>query len=186
MSVTRYRAIGVGRGATLDSVETPLNDAGWLLPRLDEAAALENDDDRLAAIGRLVRWTDPGSGGYYDDLGNAARQPHLVGVLPLSQDPQRFNSPQTGFGYRADWRLSWMTHAETFWDTPLQMRYTGLDGAAHYRVRVVYAGDVVRARHADPAGGERHIRDPPADAETVTSGSRWSSTSRSRRREAAT
>ena len=141
LSVTRYRAIGVGRGATLDSVETPLNDAGWLLPRLDQAAALENDDDRLAAIGRLVRWTDPGSGGYYDDLGNAAQQPHLVGVLPLSQDPQRFNSPQTGFGYRADWRLSWMTHAETFWDTPLQMRYTGLDGAAHYRVRVVYAGD---------------------------------------------
>ena len=34
-----------------------------------------------------------------------------------------------------------MTHAESFWDTPLQMRYAGLDPAAQYRVRIVYAGD---------------------------------------------
>ena len=141
LSVTRYRAIAVGRGATLDSVETPLNEAGWLLPRLAEAAALQNDAERLAAVNRLVRWTDPGKGGYYDDLGDPGKQPHLVGGLPLAKDPQRFDSPQTGFGYRPDWRLSWMTHAETFWDTPLEMRYSGLDAAAQYRVRIVYAGD---------------------------------------------
>ena len=55
---------------------------------------------------------------------------------------QRFKSTLTGFGAGADWRLSWMTHAESFWDTPLQMRYTDLDPNAQYRVRVVYAGDV--------------------------------------------
>ena len=38
-------------------------------------------------------------------------------------------------------RLSWMDHAETLYDTPLQLRYTGLDRAAQYRVRVTYAGD---------------------------------------------
>ena len=27
-------------------------------------------------------------------------------------------------------------------ETPLQMRYRGLDRAAHYRVRIVYAGDI--------------------------------------------
>ena len=141
LSVSRYRAIAVGRGATLDSVETPLNDAGWLLPRLADAAALERDDERLAAIDHVVRWTDPGPGGFYDDLGNPSLQPHLVRAIPFEQDPQRFTSAQTGFGYRADWRLSWMTHAESFWDTPVEMRYTNLDATAHYRVRVVYAGD---------------------------------------------
>ena len=35
-----------------------------------------------------------------------------------------------------------MTHAESFWDTPLQMRYSGLERDTQYRVRVVYAGDV--------------------------------------------
>jgi hypothetical protein len=142
LSVPRYRAIAVGRGATLDSMETPLNNGGWLRARFAEASALDSEEARLAAIDRVTRWTDAGPGGYYDDLGNPSQQPHLVRGLPFDEDPQRFKSTLTGFGYRADWRLSWMTHAESFWDTPLQMRYTGLDPAAQYRVRVVYAGDV--------------------------------------------
>jgi hypothetical protein len=119
-----------------------LNNAGWLLARFAEATALDKDEDRLAAIDRIVRWTDPGPGGYYDDLGNPAQQLHLLRGLPFEEDPQRFKSTLTGFGYRPDWRLSWMTHAESFWETPLRMRYTGLDRAAQYRVRIVYAGDV--------------------------------------------
>jgi hypothetical protein len=142
LSVERYGAIAVGRGATLDSVETPLNNSGWLLPRFAEAAALDKEDERVAAIERILRWTDPGPGGYYDDLGDPSRQPHLVQGLPFAEDPQRLRSAMTGFGYRPDWRLSWMTHAESFWDTPLRMRYTDLDPSAHYRVKVVYAGDV--------------------------------------------
>ena len=142
LSVERYRAIAVGRGATLDSVETPLNNRGWLLARFAEAAALGNELERMALIDRIVRWTDPGPGGYYDDLGNPAQQPHLVRGLTYEEDPQRFKSTLTGFGYRPDWRLSWMTHAESFWDTPLQMRYSALDSTAQYRIRIVYAGDV--------------------------------------------
>jgi hypothetical protein len=142
LSVERYGAIAVGRGATLDSVETPLNNSGWLLPRFAEAAALDKEDERVAAIERILRWTDPGPGGYYDDLGDPSRQPHLVQGLPFAEDPQRLRSTMTGFGYRPDWRLSWMTHAESFWDTPLRMRYTDLDPSAHYRIKVVYAGDV--------------------------------------------
>ena len=141
LSVDRYRAIAVGRGATLDSVETPLNNRGWLLARFAEVAALTNEDERLALLDRVVRWTDPGPGGYYDDLGNPSQQPHLLRGLPYEEDPQRFKSTMTGFGYRPDWRLSWMTHAESFWDTPLQMRYTSLDPSAQYRLRIVYAGD---------------------------------------------
>ncbi len=145
LSVERYRAIAVGRGATLDSFETPLNNGGWLRARFAEAAALDNEAERLAAIDRIVRWTDPGEGGYYDDLGNPSRQPHLVRGLPFEQDPQRFNSTLTGFGYRPEWRLSWMTHAESLWDAPLQMHYSGLDKGARYRIRIVYAGDAFSA-----------------------------------------
>jgi hypothetical protein len=142
LSVQRYRAIAVGRGATLDSLETPLNNRGWLIARFAEANTLDSEDDRLAAIDRIIKWTDPGPGGFYDDLGDPSQQPHLVRGLPYEEDPQRFESTMTGFGYRPDWRLSWMTHAESFWDTPLRMRYTGLDRSAQYRVRIVYAGDV--------------------------------------------
>ena len=141
LSVERYGAIAVGRGATLDSFETPLNNRGWLRARFAEVAALP-ETERLAAIDRIVHWTDPGAGGFYDDLGNPSQQPHLMKGLPFEQDPQRFKSTLTGFGYAPDWRLSWMTHAESLWDAPLQMRYSGLDRTARYRIRVVYAGDV--------------------------------------------
>lgn len=46
----------------------------------------------------------------------------------------------SGFAFRLDWRKSWYDSAETAFDTPLQIRYTNLDPAAQYKVRVIYAG----------------------------------------------
>jgi hypothetical protein len=52
-----------------------------------DAQPIENEDDRMAAIDRIIPWTDPGPGGYYDDLGNPAQQPHLVRGLSYEEDP---------------------------------------------------------------------------------------------------
>lgn len=146
LSVERYQAIAVGRGATLDTVDMPLNDRLWLSQRFDEIRALPDEPARLEAIARILRWTDPGPGGFYDDLGDPTRQPHLVVEGSYERDPQSFGAAAVGFGYRPGWRLSWMRHAESFYDAPLKMRYEGLDPAARYRVRVVYAGDVFSTR----------------------------------------
>jgi hypothetical protein len=142
LAVRPYGAIAVGRGATLDSVDMPLNDRAWLAEQFTEIRTFAKEEDRLAAIERIVRWTDPGAGGFYDDLGNPSRQPHLVRGPGLATDPGSFQSTATGFGYRPGWRLSWITHAESFYDGQVEMRYDGLDPNARYRVRVVYAGDV--------------------------------------------
>ena len=142
LDVDRYGAIAVGRGATLDTVDMPLNDRMWLTAQFADIRALADEQVRLDRIARIVGWTDPGPGGFYDDLGDTTRQPHLVSEDTYARDPQSFTSPATGFGYRPGWRISWMTHAESFYDAPVQMRYTGLDPTARYRVRVVYAGDV--------------------------------------------
>ncbi len=122
LSVPRYQAIGVDRGASLDTLDVPLNNRLWLERRFADARA------DPAEIGRILNWTDPGPGGFYDDLGDPTRQPHLLrGSASLEYHPQ--------------WPRSWWTYAESFYDEPLQMRYTGLDPAAQYRIRVVYAGD---------------------------------------------
>jgi len=142
LSVERYQAIAVGRGATLDTVDMPLNDRVWLTGRFDEIRALSDETARLDAIRQVVQWTDPGPGGFYDDLGNSTRQPHLVLDGSYERDPQSFGAAAVGFGYRPGWRISWMRHAESFYDAPLRMRYEGLDPSARYRVRLVYAGDV--------------------------------------------
>ena len=118
LSVARYKAIGVDRGANLDTVDVPLNNRLWLEKKWNEAGAID----------RILNWTDPGPGGFYDDLGDAGHQPHLV-------------KGSTGVEYHAQWPKSWWTYAESFYDEPIRMRYSGLDRAAQYRIRVVYAGD---------------------------------------------
>jgi hypothetical protein len=142
LAVKPYGAIGVSRGATLDTVDAPLNDRRWLTDRFREIRALSTEQDRLAAIDAIVNWTDPGPGGFYDDLGNPSRQPHLLRGAGFASDPGGFASAVTGFSYRPGWRLSWITHAESFYDGQVQMKYEGLDSTARYRVRVVYAGEV--------------------------------------------
>lgn len=152
LSVEKYKAIAVDRGASLDTLDFPLNNRLWLRERFAKIRKLTSETDRLKAIEEIVEWTNPGPGGFYDDLGNVARQPHLVQGLSFDEDPARMQSARVGFEedlvvdspdeaagvFR---RLSWIDHAESLYDTPLRMRYQGLDPKARYKLRVVYGGD---------------------------------------------
>ncbi len=141
LSVERYKAIAVGRGANLDTIDFPLNNRLWLKQRFDEIRALMDEPARLKRIAEILNWSDPGPGGFYDDLGDPARQPHLVEGPGFATDPSFLQSALTGFAYQADWHRAWWTHAESLNDSPLKMRYANLDGNADYKIRVVYAGD---------------------------------------------
>jgi len=141
LSVERYQAIDIGRGANLDTIDVPLNNRGWLRQRFTEIKPLKEESDRLKEITAILNWCDPGPGGFYDDLGNPSRQPHLVLGLPFEKDPARLYSAMTGFAQARNWRRSWCTSAESLYESPLQMRYVDLDRSAQYKLRVVYAGD---------------------------------------------
>jgi hypothetical protein len=157
LSVTRYKAIAVDRGASLDTLDYPLNNRLWLLERFARIRKMRSENDRLAGIDEIVQWTNPGPGGFYDDLGNATQQSHLVRSATFKEDPGSMHSARLGFeedlvvdedekkpeGVR---RKSWIDHAETLYDTPLQMHYTGLDRKANYKLRVVYGGDSFRRK----------------------------------------
>ncbi|HLH55121.1 MAG TPA: alpha-glucuronidase family glycosyl hydrolase [Verrucomicrobiae bacterium] len=152
LSVSKYKAIGIDRGASLDTLDYPLNNRPWLKARFQAILQLQTETERRAAIHQIIHWADPGPGGFYDDLGNPAMQPHLVRKLPFAEDPGAMTSPRSDYeedlvadepdekteGPR---RVSWMDHAESLYDAPLQLTYPELDPNAHYRMRVVYAGD---------------------------------------------
>src|SRR5881296_1708335 len=55
LSVPRYRAISVGRGANLDEIDKPLNHAASLKNRFDEIRNLPSEGERLAAIAELIQ-----------------------------------------------------------------------------------------------------------------------------------
>jgi hypothetical protein len=169
LSVSRYQAIAIGRGANLDAIDFALNDRVWLKNQFAEIRKLQDEKTRLARLDRIVDWTNPGPGGFYDDLGDIARQPHLVAGQIYAQDPDFLKSPLMGFGDLPEqgWRVSWFTDAETLGDTPLRMHYADLDRTAQYAIRVVYGGDAPKTPIRLVAGGQHEIhpfREKPAPA----------------------
>jgi hypothetical protein len=141
-SLLKYHAIAVGRGANLDTIDTPLSDAAWLRAEIAATRQLNDEAARIARVNAIVTRDDPGPGGYYDDLGDPSRQPHLVRGPGYGADPAFYVSPLSAFGRGAVPSASpraWWNHAEAHFDAPLQMRYADLDRAASYRLRVVYA-----------------------------------------------
>jgi len=146
LSVQKYRAIDINRGANLDELDVPLNNRVWLKSRFAELRKLGNDDAKLRGIAEIVHWTDPGPGGFYDDLGSPARQPHLVRDVSYESDPSYLETPTIGFRSEPSWRRSWCTHVDGHYQTPVTMHYPNLDASARYRLRVVYAGDAAQVR----------------------------------------
>jgi hypothetical protein len=138
LSVPRYQATALERGANLDAIDAPLNSRAWLKKQFAAIAALGSEAERLARIKDIVSWQDPGRGGFYDDLGDTEHRPHLV--RDAGTDPASLGSGLISFirEVRPEWPMAWWRWAEPLYDEPLQLRYTGLDPAARYKVRVVY------------------------------------------------
>ena len=172
LSVPRYQAIALGRGANLDAIDFALSDRVWLQNEIKRIRALP-ETDRRAAMRRIAHWKDAGPGGFYDDLGDPEASPHLVRGEPYDKDPDFLKSPMTSFGAKTPeqgWRVSWYTDAETLGETPLRMRYQELDKSAQYRVRVVYAGEALNvpvrlAANGREIHGFRNKPNPPEPLE---------------------
>jgi hypothetical protein len=144
LSVPRYQAIAIGRGANLDLIDFPLNNAPWLSSRFAIIRAAATEADRLRLINETLNWTNPGAGGFYDDLGNAQLEPHLVKGSDYKEDPAFLQAPMAGYAGRFQdntSRVSSATFAESLHDRPLEMQYSQLDKTARYRVRIVYGAE---------------------------------------------
>src|SRR5262249_39973678 len=132
LSVPRYHAIAVDRGANLDTIDFPLNSAGWLKKRFAAVRALDKEEERLAQLAGPRRRPGPGPGGFSDSLGDPERQPHLVRGEGFARDPAFYATSLVGFGFRGagpdrELPAAWWKHAEALYDAPLKLRYTGLD-----------------------------------------------------------
>jgi hypothetical protein len=149
-SVARHGAQNRTRGAFMDGIDEPLNNAAWLGAEFRRARDLPAEADRLAAIDQILNRTNPGPGGYYDSLGEPGSEKRIVNTVRWQDDPGTLKSPRITFYYeidRADDReipLAWKKQADTLYDTPLRLAYDHLDPAASYSVRATYSGRTSR------------------------------------------
>lgn len=159
LSVPRYQAIAVRRGANLDLIDYPLNSRIWLNKQFEAIRAMESERGKRDAIAAILNWDNPGPGGYYDDLGQPGAQPHLFPGIGWELDPERRASAHDTIQNAPDWRMSWVTYAETLRDQPLRMEYSGLDTTAQYAVKATYTGDNLRAQLRLVADGQFTVHD---------------------------
>ena len=142
LSVKLYRGQREVRGANLDGIDCPLNNRPWLKERFAELRKLTDEGDRLDGINAILQWTNPGPGGFFDDLSNSFQQPHLVKGLGFKEDPAFLRSPLRKFPYMKEpqaLRIPWRCHTGSLNDASFQMHYPDLDPDAQYKVRIVYS-----------------------------------------------
>src|SRR5262245_49477619 len=92
LSVEKYQAIAVGRGANLNTIDFPLNNRLWLKQQFSEIRKPSPERERAARLDEIINWRNPGPGGFYDDLGNLTEQPHLVRGPGFDKDPSLLES----------------------------------------------------------------------------------------------
>jgi hypothetical protein len=163
LSVEKYGASAIGRGASLDTVDVSLIDRLWLEREFARIGSISDEAGRLRALAAIVHWSDPGLGGFYDDLGNPSAEPHLVRGPGFPLDPAFFQSALDGIADRTPdqgWRISEISYAGTLYDHPLELRYAGLSAKLHYTLRIVYAGEDSTAPVTLTANGRLVIHGP--------------------------
>lgn len=171
LSVPRWGASGDERGAILDHLDTPLSNVEWLRSELLKLEGTAGSRERAEGIRRILRWEDPGPGGFYDDLGNPSRQPHLVRLRRWEEDPGYLASPRIDFRRPLqDGRQSWNNYAEALYEEPITLRYERLDPQADYVVRATYSGRyrptmTLTANGTYPVHGAVATQEPPVTRE---------------------
>ena len=148
-----------GQDTTLNLVGIyhKLNDAAFLMPHFASISTMSTEAEKLRSIAFLLDWTNPGPGGFYDNLagGNA---PHLDSGPGAALDPDFYQSPYTTYDSKATnstARLSWQSYALTFYDNSLNLVYTELDQNAQYVLDIVYFGKVQMDGGGGSSGGSR-------------------------------
>ena len=161
LAVNRYQGEAVVRGTNLETLDYPVTNISWFRRQLSTIRKMTAPNGQVAAVKQLLGRTDPGPGGFYDDLGDPRNRPHLVlGPGPVL-DPEFRKSALTGFdypdGFGAETPIEWKRWAESLYDNALEMRYEELNPESSYKLRVVYSGDGPRRQIKLVANGSIEI-----------------------------
>lgn len=131
-SVEKFKASNSQRGCILDFVDYPLNNRWWLADQFDSIRGMGSEEQKQEYLNLIANWENPGEGGYYDDVSNIAKSPHVTTTVYDAVDFGWWDS-----GY-SRWRLS----SQVYQVDPI-LKYEDLDPNARYLIRVTGYGDAL-------------------------------------------
>ncbi|MHC4498243.1 MAG: hypothetical protein ACYS21_03910 [Planctomycetota bacterium] len=145
LTVEKHGAKHRTRGAFMDGIDEPLNNVGWLLSQFRQIRAEQEETARLQLIDKVLNRTNPGPGGFYDNMGAPSSMKRIVNPVAWEDDPGTLRSPRIAFyyGHRSqdeEAPLAWKNQVGTIYETPLRLSYDNLDPEVTYSVRVAYTG----------------------------------------------
>ncbi|MEQ8882913.1 MAG: hypothetical protein RLQ12_24950 [Cyclobacteriaceae bacterium] len=146
--VEKYQASGSQRGCMLQFVDHPLNNRWWLADQFEAIDTLATEQEKADRIKLIANWENPGPGGYYDDVSNISKSPHVTTTV---YDAVDFVWNNGGF---SRWRLS----SQLSQVDPI-LEYEDLDPNARYLIRVTGYGDAlvrVDGKRLEPIKYEKH------------------------------
>lgn len=154
LTTWRHRGQQWIRGAYLDSIDTPINNAQWYLEHFRRIRTLSSEDEKCQAIQSLLHRTDAGEGGQYIHLGSLdGFKDHVLSDHTWEEDPSFLRSPHLYYDLygimmdyygRKGWYdaypipLEWVSSARALYGTPLRAKVDGLDPKATYTLSVAY------------------------------------------------
>lgn len=141
-----------GRGAWLDLIDFPLNDAPYFRVKMKKALHLETEQEKLDAIDAMLNRTVVGEGEVYVNMGSVESRPMLVAGNTWKEEPQLLHTPFTTVNTQAvdliqTWMGTWkeqavpqalLTAAISYYDTPVTIRVDGLLGGVDYDLTIVH------------------------------------------------
>jgi len=146
LTVKKHGAKHRTRGAFMDGIDEPLNDVAWLSSQFRKIRDIKDEAGRLKAIDEVVNRTNPGPGGFYDNMGSASSLKRILRTVAWEDDPGTLASARIAFYYRVnrpedrDIPMAWKNQVGTIYETPLRLFYDNLDPEATYSVKVAYMG----------------------------------------------
>ena len=145
LAVERYEGEAVRCGADLNTADHFVTDIMWMRRQILELRKVADPAAQLAGIREILFRTDPGPGGFYDELGNPANRPHLLNGEHNPQDPGNRIAPFVDSMYPDTLQdkapIAWKHWVQSMYETPVKLRDDNLDSETEYHLRIVYGGD---------------------------------------------
>lgn len=131
----------------VDRIDVPLNNSEWLLAQFNSINKLATEPERLQQINNVLNRTNPGPGGFYDNLGTEVSFRRVKSEKTTFQDPGSHVYPRRNYiRGSVPMPVSWKVQMATLYEEPLVLSYEDLDPNSSYNIRINYTGGIGRGQ----------------------------------------